>query len=343
MTKRRLPAEWEPQSGIMLTWPHEHSDWQPILRDVEPVFIQICLHASRFEKVLIVAYGTELQKHIHDLLSANQVNMNNILFAIARSNDSWARDHGAISVWDDDQLLLLDFEFNAWGGKYPYDLDNLISRSIEKQNLFRVKRQSVDFVLEGGSIESNGKGALLTTSCLLTTTRNPGWTQQQIESQLQTQLGITQTHWLFHGELLGDDTDAHIDTLARFVSPARIVYVKCDDESDTHFPELQKMEQELKTLRTISNDPYELIPIPLPDPVFNSKGERLPATYANFLIINGAVLLPVYNQDKDRQAMDSLQKYFPSREIVAINCLSLIEQFGSLHCVTMQFPEGVLL
>lgn len=342
MTSRRLPAEWEPQSGILLTWPHANSDWKPILQRVEPVFVEICRHTSIREKVLLVCYDQTHQQAIRAQLELHKVNLKNIVFALAKSNDSWARDHGAITVSDSQQPLLLDFQFNAWGGKYPFQLDNAITSSIATQGVFKVKIESVAFVLEGGSIESDGQGTLLTTRCLLQESRNPGWNQQQIESELTKQLGLRRILWLYHGELAGDDTDAHIDTLARFVSPTQIAYVKCDNTSDEHFENLQAMEQELKNFRDAYDNPYQLIPLPFPNSVVNSSGQRLPATYANFLIINDAVLLPVYNQQKDHEAIETLQYCFPGREIIPINCLPLIHQFGSLHCVTMQFPQGVL-
>jgi agmatine deiminase len=342
MTQRRLPAEWEPQSGIMLTWPHSASDWQSVLQKVEPVFIEICSHTAAREKVLIVCYDTGNQLRIRQLLAKHQINLDNIILGIAKSNDSWARDHGAISVLENGHPLLLDFQFNAWGGKYRSELDNAITASLNQQGLFRVKTQDVPFVLEGGSIESDGQGCLLTTHCLLSPSRNPGWSQGQIETKLKEQFGLERILWLYNGELAGDDTDAHIDTLARFVSPTKIVYVKCEDNSDPHFNPLLAMERELQAFRTADDKPYQLLGLPLPNPVYNENGHRLPATYANFLIINDAVLLPVYNQTKDQLAIDTLQQCFPTREIIAINCLPLIHQFGSLHCVTMQFPQGIL-
>ncbi|WP_455366818.1 agmatine deiminase family protein [Kaarinaea lacus] len=339
---KRLPAEWEPQSGIMLTWPHKDTDWKPLLAEVEPVFVSICLHTSRREKVLIVARNLQHQHHIEQLLVSAGVEMDNILFGLAPSNDSWARDHGAVTIIENDQPLLLDFQFNAWGGKYDFQLDNQINATLRQQNVFAAPLQAIDLILEGGSIESNGAGTLLTNQCLLTSTRNRGLNKVQIESALAMHLGIKHFLWLSKGKLLGDDTDAHIDTLARFVGKNQIAYVQCDCETDEHFEPLQLMEQELAALRTIKDEPYELIPIPLPDAIFNNEGQRLPATYANFLIINDAVLLPVYGQAKDELAITTLKKCFPAREIIAINCLALIHQYGSLHCVTMQFPSGAL-
>lgn len=326
----------------MLTWPHKQTDWKPLLSQVEPVFVSICSHTSYREKVLIVVRDIDHQRHIEKLLAEADVKRNNIVIGIAPSNDSWARDHGAITVVENNQPLLLDFQFNAWGGKYEFEFDNQINARLMQQDIFAAPMLAINLILEGGSIESDGAGTLLTNHCLLTSTRNPGMNQSQIESALAAQLGITRFHWLSQGKLAGDDTDAHIDTLARFVSQNQIAYVQCNDEGDEHFQPLQLMEQELTALRTRDNQPYKLIPLPLPDAVFNDDNERLPATYANFLIINDAVLLPVYGQQKDAQAIAALQKCFPTREIIAINCLPLIYQFGSLHCVTMQFPNGVL-
>lgn len=343
MTENRLPAEWEPQSGIMLTWPHEGTGWGHMLDEVEPVFASIAAHTSLFEKAVIIALDAAHQHRISDCLAPLNVNMSNIRFACARSNDSWARDHGPITVMDNaGNCTLLDFQFNGWGGKYPYELDNRISQSMAEQQIFSSPLTTIDFILEGGSIESDGKRTLLTTGCLLTETRNRGWTKPQIENHLRQLLGVEQFHWLQQGSIAGDDTDAHIDTLARFISPQKIMYVRCEDRNDSHYRPLMAMEKELEGLRTRSGQPYELIPLPLPDPVFTNTGTRLPATYANFLIINRAVLVPVYNQPLDTHVIETFKQQFPDREIIAINCLPLVEQFGSLHCVTMQFPAGVL-
>jgi len=342
--KRRLPAEWEPQSGIMLTWPHENTGWSKMLPTVEPTFAEIAARASEFEKVLIVAKDATHQTHIVDSIKKHNPVASSLKFAFAGSNDSWARDHGPISIIDDEgDLLLLDFEFNGWGNKYPSELDNEITQSLVSQHCFSPPTWSTDFILEGGSIESDGEGTLLTTSCLLTTSRNEGWTKEQIENELTEQFNLKQVHWLHQGHLQGDDTDAHIDTLARFITPHKIMYARCDDRNDPHYQPLLDMEQELASLRTLDGKPYQLIPLPLPEAVFNEDGDRLPATYANFLIINDAVLLPIYNQAADEQVMEIFRNHFSDRKIIPINCLPLIEQFGSLHCVTMQFPEGVLV
>lgn len=313
-----------------------------MLASAEAVFVNIAVQVSQHEKVLIVCRDSDHKHHIAAQLSTASAIEKNVSFATAPSNDTWARDHGPLTVIDHGKPLLLDFQFNGWGGKHPAQLDNDITAQLDGQDCFRCPVQPVDFILEGGSIETDGKGTLLTNSCLLTGTRNRGYSQTQIEQLLMRTLGVLRVHWLNHGALRGDDTDGHIDTLARLVSPTQIAYVKCDDPADEHFTGLQQMETELMQLRNANNLPYQLIPLPLPDPVYDNEGQRLPATYANFLIINDAVLLPVYGQNKDSIAIEIMQSCFPTRKIIAINCLTLVQQSGSLHCVTMQFPNGVL-
>lgn len=341
---RRLPAEWEPQSGIMLTWPHQHGDWKNILTHVEPVFVDIATHTSRYENVLISCFDESHQHHIETLMRSSDSDVSRIRYAIAESNDSWVRDHGPITVMEDGQPLLLDFSFNGWGNKYRFDKDNRVSQTLSRQHCFGSNpMQTIDFVLEGGSIESNGHGMLLTTAqCLLTPTRNPNYSKNDIEQHLKQWLGFDKILWLTRGELEGDDTDSHIDTLARFSDANTIIYTKCDDKSDSHYLPLQAMETELNTFTTMSELALRLVPLPLPEARFSSAGNRLPATYANFLIINDAVLVPVYDAPQDQAALAILGECFPGREIVPVNCNALIRQYGSLHCVTMQLPTGVL-
>ena len=329
----------------MLTWPHAHSDWQPFLQDVEPVFTEIAWHISRHEQVLISCWDEAHQQHIHRQLEERGVDADRLCFHIIRSNDSWARDHGPITVMQQQQPLLLDFTFNGWGNKYEAKLDNAITRHLCSQNAFgNTAIDSVDLVLEGGSIESDGQGTLLTTSrCLLSPQRNPSLDRPQVEQRLGELLGAERILWLEHGHLAGDDTDSHIDTLARFCAADTICHVSCDDRLDEHFTALQAMAEELAVFRQPNGEPYRLVPLPLPAPIHNEDGIRLPATYANFLIINDAVLVPAYDDQNDALALQRLEKCFPQREIIAINCTPLIEQYGSLHCVTMQIPAGVPL
>lgn len=328
----------------MLTWPHPQSDWQTILERVEPCFVEIARQIALHEKLLITCYDAAHQQHVTRLLTAAGVAPAQVLYRTLPSNDSWARDHGPLTVLQDTRPMLLDFTFNGWGGKYPAALDNALTRQLHQSQAFgTTSLTTIDLVLEGGAIEVDGAGTLLTTRrCLLAPTRNPALDQVQIEQRLAGLLGITRVLWLDHGHLAGDDTDSHIDTLARFCSPDTIAYVQCDHPADEHYRELHAMEQELMALRTAEGKPYTLVPLPWPQPKCNAEGQRLPATYANFLIINDAVLLPTYEDPADAVAIARLQTCFPQRTIVPIPCLPLIHQYGSLHCVTMQLPCGVL-
>jgi len=340
-----LPPEWAPQSGVMLTWPHAHSDWAPILDRVEPVFAEIARQVARFEKVLIACRDDRHRAHVVRQLAAAGVATDRVVLGIAPSNDTWARDHGPIATQCQNELTLLDFGFNGWGGKYPHDLDNVITRALYRQGVFgKSPLQTVDLILEGGSIEVDGSGTLLTTErCLLAPTRNPGVTRGQLEKRLGELLGLNRFLWLRHGYLAGDDTDSHIDTLARLCDAHTIAYVACDDPADEHYAELKAMEAELRAFRTADGRPYRLVPLPWPKPKYNDDGGRMPATYANFLIINDAVLVPTYSDAADAVALERIKTCFPSREIVGIDCLPLIFQHGSLHCVTMQLPAKILV
>lgn len=341
---RRLPAEWEPQSGVMLTWPHDRSDWLPFLATVEPVYVEIARAVCAREKLLICCRDETHVDHVRVLLQGGHVNLVRVTLMIAPSNDSWARDHGPITVFENNAPRLLDFTFNGWGKKYSADLDNLITRRLHDRGAFNsIALESFDFVLEGGGIESDGAGTLLTTAqCLLSPHRNPLLTRAQIERVLKDTLGVARVLWLEHGHLAGDDTDSHIDTLVRFCDAHTLAYMSCDDPSDEHYTDLRVMEDELRTLRDWNGKPYRLIALPLPRAQYNAEGRRLPATYANFLIINDAVLAPTYGDPADKLALERLRTAFPKHEIVAINCTPLIQQFGSLHCITMQLPHGVL-
>ena len=314
----RLPAEWEPQSGVQLTWPHAQTDWSYMLDEITETYHQMADAIRRYEPLLIVEPPT---------------------------NDTWARDHGFITLVNDrGNAHLLDFCFNGWGEKFPAELDNAINRRLYDEG--RVCGEYVnhlDFVLEGGSIESDGRGTVFTTTqCLLAPHRNQPLTRQQIEQRLKASLCAERIVWIDHGQLTGDDTDGHIDTLVRICPNDTILYVGCDDPQDEQYQELRLMEEQLRTLRTMDDRPYRLLKLPMPRPIYED-GERLPATYANFLVINGAVLVPTYAQsDLDAEAMNLVAQAFPGRDIVGIDCRSIIRQHGSLHCCTMQFPVGVI-
>ena len=304
-----MPAEWEPQSMVQLTWPHKDTDWAPILSEITAVYEEMAREIKKRETLMIV----------DDI----------------PHNDTWARDHGFISVEEDGQLILLDFCFNGWGEKFPAELDNAINRHLYERGLVKGNYEDhLDFVLEGGSIESDGRGTIFTTSCcLLAPHRNQPLTQAETEDRLKDYLGAERIVWLNHGSLIGDDTDGHIDTLVRICPDDTILYTA----GDADHPDLALMEKELTELRTLEGRPYRLLRLPLPRPIYDGD-DRLPATYANYLVINGAVLVPTYAQpDLDQEALRIVGQAFPDRDIVGIDCCAVIRQHGSLHCCTMQY------
>ena len=317
-----LPAEWAPQSGIQLTWPHAGTDWAHMLTEVQACFAAIAREIAQRELLLIV---TPEPEEVKKQISAT-VNMQNVRFMECETNDTWARDHGAITMLDSEGASLLDFMFNGWGLKFASDKDNLITRQAVESGFLNGRYVNrLGFVLEGGSIESDGLGTLLTTSeCLLSLNRNGQMSRDEIEDYLCSVFHLKQVLWLDHGYLAGDDTDSHVDTL------------------DEHYEALHQMEEQLKTFRTLDGNPYRLLALPMVDKI-EEEGERLPATYANFLIMNDAVLYPTYRQpENDQRAKEVLQAAFPHHEIVGVDCCALIKQHGSLHCVTMQYPVGII-
>ena len=337
--KRRLPAEWEPQSAIQFTFPHANSDWADSLDEAVSCFVECIETVSRFEKVLVVCRNREeVAAHLRNAVQEN------LILAECPSNDTWARDHGAITVEEDGQLALLDFMFTGWGLKFPAFHDNLITGRLHGKGVFgQLPLRRPGLALEGGGIETDGQGTLLTTAeCLLSLNRNPHLSQAELEARLTEWLGVDRFLWLRHGYLAGDDTDSHIDTLARMCPNDAIAYVRCDDPNDEHYAALRAMEAELQAFRTREGKPYTLAPLPWPEACYAADGHRLPATYANFLIINGAVLMPIYGLPQDEKALEAIAPCFPDREIIGVNCRPLIEQHGSLHCISMQYPEGVI-
>lgn len=339
----RFPAEWEPQSAVVIAWPHPTGDFTN-LPAVEDNYRFIANTISRFEPLIIICKDGEHQQHIHGRLGENQA----IHFIQADYNDIWLRDTVFLSLeWQHPKakLQLVNFRFNGWGNKYPHAADNALNLALFAHPIFKgLPTAGVDLVLEGGSIESDGQGTLLTTkNCLFNPNRNPGLSEQAISSQLQNYLGAKRILWLEQNNLAGDDTDAHIDTLARFVDANTIAYCSCDDESDPHYAGLKNMEAQLQAFRTESGSAYRLVPLPLPSPIADEHGQPLPANYANFLIINGAVLVPVYEDAKDSVALERLADCFPKHEVIAVPCRALVHQYGSLHCASMQIPAFVKL
>lgn len=337
----RLPAEWEAQDGVLMAWPHEGTDWAYMLDDVRPVFIEIIRQITRFERVLLT---TPSSAAAAVLLGAAGIDMSKVKLCEMPNNDTWARDFGPIAVIYDNKPVLLDFGFNGWGLKFPSNHDNVINRRLKEQGAFVPNLKTIGLIMEGGSIECDGLGTVLTTAeCLLSPNRNPQLDKSEIEQAMASLLGARRVLWLSHGWLAGDDTDSHIDTLARICPDNTIVYQACDMPLDEHFKELKLMEDELKSFKAPDGSSYRLLALPWPKARFDEQAHRLPATYANFLVINGAVLVPTYSdRENDLKALACIGQAFPGREIIGIDCLALLEQHGSLHCVTMQLPAGVL-
>jgi agmatine/peptidylarginine deiminase len=337
---KRFPAEWEKQSAVLIAWPHETGDFSNRLATVEHSYSFIANTISRYQTLIIVCRDSAHQQHIESLLA----DTHNIRFHHARTNDIWVRDSAFLTAEHDGQATLLNFTFNGWGEKYPHDADNALNHTLLNHPLFQAApHQDVSFVLEGGSVESDGCGTIMTTrQCLLNPNRNPSLSQQDIEQQLQAQFGAERILWVDQPNLSGDDTDAHIDTLARFCTADTIAYTSCDDAADPHYASLKNMEGQLQAFRTAAGQPYQLIPLPMPQAIYDEEGQQLPANYANFLIINGAVMVPVYDDPNDAVALQRLSACFPDHTIISTPCRPLVHQYGSLHCMTMQFPEQAL-
>jgi agmatine/peptidylarginine deiminase len=340
-TTVRFPAEWEPQSAVLIAWPHPETDWGPRLVDVEETYIALVVAITAYQQAVICIADDDLQIYAEARLRSARVDMDRVRFVTVEYDDTWLRDSGPITLKTADGFLQLDFRFTGWGGKFEASRDDRLVEALSDQGVFaHATREEIDFALEGGGIETDGAGTLLTTwKCLHE--RHPDRSREELTAKLAGWLRQGRVLWLDHGYLEGDDTDAHIDTLARFAAEDAIIYQGCDDVSDTHYPELQAMAAELAALRTRDGKPYRLFALPWAKPIFDD-GRRLAASYANFLIVNGAVLMPSYGDPADARAQDVMAEAFPGREIVPVPCRPLIWQNGSLHCITMQLPEGVL-
>lgn len=337
-----MPAEWENAEAVLIAWPHPSTDWADMLPEIEECYGHIAAAAATAAHVLIICPDPE-----RPLRHLARVSPDDYTIIPLETNDTWTRDYGPITTMHCGAPLPLDFQFNAWGLKFAANRDNRVTRELSALGLFRHEPENhLDFVLEGGAIDCDGDGTILTTSeCLLGPNRNPTLSKEEIEEKLCATLGAGRILWLDHGALEGDDTDSHIDTLARFLPPGdTIAFTGCADPSDAHHTALSKMREQLAALRRENGMPYHLLELPLPDPVHHpDDGHRLPATYANFLILNNTVLLPVYNQPlKDKMAADILAAAMPQYTIIPVDCRALVRQHGSLHCATMQIPDNTL-
>ncbi|MGM0564169.1 MAG: agmatine deiminase family protein [Pseudomonadota bacterium] len=337
---RGVPAEWHAQSGLLITWPHDIDLWgESLFAAVEDSLRHIIALTAPHQSVIIACNDAELVGRLAIEMGTVQ---GDLRFLYAPSNDIWARDHGPLSCLRDGHYHFLDFQFNGWGGKYDYQMDNRITVHLEEQCVFQDELVARNFVLEGGSIESDGEGTLLTTaSCLLHPKRNPDYQRSEVESYLKRHLNAERLLWLEHGYLAGDDTDGHIDNLARFVSRDHIVYTACEDPGDEHYLALTKMRQELEQFTTADGEAYRLTALPLPEAIYDEDGRRLPASYANFLITNRYVFVPRFGDARDQQAMDCLAQCFPERQIEGVDGRALIHQGGGLHCATMNLFAAV--
>lgn len=337
----RFPAEWESTGAILLSWPHVESDWNYMLEEVTNCYINIVKAIIQETNVIIVAPDTSIPQQL-----LKEYDQSLITYVKIDTNDTWARDFGVITTINSEgNFILNDFQFNGWGLKFAACKDNLITRELINKGIIKgLYNNCMGFTLEGGAVESDGKGLLLTTSeCLLSPNRNGDLSKVEIEKQLSATFGLKKILWLDYGFLEGDDTDSHIDTLARIAPNNTIVYVGTSNTSDIHYDALLSMKHQLENFTSIDNEPFNLIELPLPHPIYDEDGMRLPATYANFLIMKKSVILPIYNQpENDSLAVELMQKAFPNHKITTVDCNALIKQHGSLHCVTMQLPKEIL-
>ncbi|EAH9284141.1 agmatine deiminase family protein [Campylobacter upsaliensis] len=310
-------AEWSEQECLMLALPHKNTDWKPYLSEIIEAYKEFVKTASHFQKLLLIAPNDE------DFTPFKE--FDNVEFFKCETNDTWIRDFGAIDVLENGRLKTLDFTFNAWGGKFQSDLDNALNTRLFKEK-FQTRLEKCDFILEGGSIDFNGAGTMLTSSfCLLNSNRNVNLNQAKIEEKLKNYFGLERIIWLENGFIKGDDTDRHIDTLARFIDENTIAYCICEDETDEHYAPLKAMEEELKRTN------YHLIPLPIPKPLFY-EGRRLGATYANFVFVNNALIVPFYKDENDEVVQKRLQAHLKNREVIGVDARVFLRQNGSLHC-----------
>lgn len=334
----RMPAEWEPQEAVWLSWPHKKASWPGLWRNIPKVFADYVAAISRFQKVRINA-AVDLQDRAKRLCTRAGAETSRVTFYDHPTNDAWCRDHGPIFIKhrQTGEVALTDWMHNAWGGKYPpYDLDNEIPPSIGRA--LKLRRFEKSMVLEGGSIDVNGKGLLLTTEqCLLHPNRNPSLSKTDIERALKDYLGVRRILWLGEG-IVGDDTDGHIDDITRFFKPDGVITCVESNSRDPNHQLLADNVERLKDMRTLQGKPLDIVELPMPRPV-RIKGERVPASYANFLIINGAVLVPTFGHKKrDAEACAIIGSCFPGREVVPIDCAEMIWGLGTLHCLSQQQP-----
>lgn len=338
----RLLPEWTEVESILLAWPARHTDWNYILNEAQEQYHRLikAISDEGIQVVLVCDNATEVASHLSDCDMRYVTCIGNIPY-----NDTWTRDYGPISVIKDDRLRALDFGFNGWGLKFASDKDNLVNMNLMLKFVIdkSVYRNERDFTLEGGSIETDGLGTILTTTrCLCSPNRNGGLSKQDADRKLRSRLGADHVLMLDYGALQGDDTDSHIDTLARMAPDNTILFTGCRNFDDPQFEELLRMRAQLTMLRNQEGNPFNLIELPLPDPIFDENGERLPATYANYLVAGNVIFMPTYAQPaNDLLACQTVKIAFPGFKVKGVDCRTLIKQHGSLHCATMQIPRNL--
>ena len=337
----RLPAEWEPQAGVIIAWPHEATDWAPRLEAIETAYAGLARAIARFEPLIVCVADASVRDRAAHRLGEADIAVERVRFVEVEYDDTWLRDSGPITLASGNDFRLLDFRFTGWGGKYGASRDDRVVETLAAGGLFRASlHQRIDWALEGGAIESDGRGTLLTTwRCLHQ--RHPDMERDEMTRLLTDSFNAERVLWLDHGYLEGDDTDAHIDTLARFAPGDAIVFQACEDMADPHFDQLARMREELTALRTVDGRPYRLHALPWARAIVD-EGRRLAASYANYLIVNGGVVVPSYGDPVDAKAAAVIAAAHPGREIVPVDARPLIWQNGSVHCLTMQLPEGAL-
>jgi len=339
-----LLPEWTEQDAVLLAWPHAQSDWSSLLPRIEDTYLAFMAAITRYESVILLVNSEPLLEYVQARIKQSPIQTDRVTPCVIPYDDTWLRDSGPLTVQGAQGLQLLDFRFNGWGGKYlALDDDQICQRLNTDTTLLIDSFIAQDIFLEGGSIDTNGAGSLLTTrQCLLAPTRNPQLQEADYAELFLRLFGTRQVLWIENSELAGDDTDGHIDMLARFCNASTIAYTSCDYQHDPQFESLGNMAEELRSFRDLQGAPFELVPLPIPAAIHNREGHRLPASYANFLIINQAVLVPTYADQNDHVALSALAGCFPDRKVIGIDARAAIEQYGSLHCLSMQLPRGVL-
>ncbi len=334
-----LYPEWYPQSAVLIAWPDQHTDFATILDSIEKTYVDVVSAITRYQTVIIAVRDQQLKTHVIKRLATHQINPSQVIYVIIAYDDIWVRDIAPIAVQHNHSTQLLCFQFNAWGNQYPCHDDARFAQRFAASQVLQAPVKTSNLILEGGAFDSNGLGELLTTASCIYDHRRNQLDKSSIQQKITKALNTDRLIVLEHGQLVGDDTGGHIDTLARFCSSDIIAYTSCDNSNDVHYQSLKQTLNQLKQLRTAQNKPYKLIALPLPSTIFNNDQQQLPANYANFLIINNAVLVPQYRDPNDTTAINRLGKCFPQRDMIPIDSLHLISQFGSVHCMTMNYPQ----